>query len=68
MRNAIRCTFCGAVIESKHRHDYQLHTCQKMQEDWERREGLDRAIIAVDGGKDYKRRVFSHPSYFEEVE
>jgi hypothetical protein len=39
-----------------------------MQEDWERRGGLDRAIIAVDGGKDYKRRVFSHPSYFEEVE
>lgn len=61
-RNAIRCTYCGYVLESLHTHDFRVHSCEKMIEDL----GPD-AMIGVDGGPDYKRRIFSHKKAYEEV-
>ena len=40
--NKIKCTFCGETIESKYRHDFEFCKCGK---------------VAVDGGKDYLRRL-----------
>lgn len=51
MINQIECAYCGAIIESKFRHDFQTHICDKMQE----LRGKD-YFIAVDGGKDYWKR------------
>ena len=42
--NKIKCKHCGDVIESKFRHDFQFCKCGK---------------VAVDGGHEYLRRVFS---------
>ena len=42
-RNAIRCIWCGDVIESEYRHDFRWCSCQS---------------VFVDGGKDYLRRGF----------
>jgi hypothetical protein len=49
-RNAARCTKCDSVIESTHRHDFVGCAC---------------GAIAVDGGKEYLRRV-GDMSAFEE--
>lgn len=43
-RNAVRCKKCGDIIESVHRHDFVWCKCRN---------------VAVDGGKEYRRRVFS---------
>ena len=40
--NRIRCKKCGDVIESTHRHDFKYCSCKS---------------VAVDGGKDYLRRL-----------
>jgi len=40
--NKIRCKKCGDVIESLHRHDFKFCKC---------------GAVAVDGGKDYLRRL-----------
>ena len=40
--NKIKCRKCDDVIESKHVHDFKWCSCK---------------TIAVDGGKDYLRRV-----------
>lgn len=40
--NKARCTRCNDVIESKHRHDFVRCQCK---------------AIAVDGGRDYIRRI-----------
>lgn len=40
--NKVRCARCGTVIESKHRHDFVWCGCK---------------AIAVDGGREYLRRV-----------
>ena len=61
-RNAIRCTYCGHILESTYTHDFRTHTCEKMQEDL----GPD-AMIGVDGGPSYLRRIFSHEKAYEEV-
>lgn len=42
LKNAARCKECGAVIESKHRHDFVWHVCNK-------------AEFFLDGGKEYIR-------------
>jgi predicted RNA-binding Zn-ribbon protein involved in translation (DUF1610 family) len=42
LRNRARCTHCGQEIESLHRHDFRCCSCGKM---------------AVDGGRDYIRRI-----------
>lgn len=51
IRNAARCTLCGDEIESRHRHDFKSCVC---------------GAIAVDGGKDYLRRV-GNLDAFEEL-
>ena len=63
IENKIKCSFCGDIIESVHRHDYKECKCGK---------------VSVDGGKDYLRRSFpsgyqpeesyTDLSTFEEVE
>lgn len=40
--NKIKCKKCGDVIESKHVHDFKYCKCKS---------------IAVDGGKDYLKRL-----------
>lgn len=52
IRNAIRCTRCGAVIESEHVHDFKWCPCQS---------------CAVDGGKSYLRRCWRGEKCFEEL-
>ena len=44
VKNAIKCNFCGDVIESTHVHDFKYCSCGK---------------VAVDGGHDYLRRSYS---------
>jgi len=44
LSNKIRCNFCQDTIKSKHRHDFVFCSC---------------GAVAVDGGKDYLRRVFN---------
>lgn len=40
--NKIQCAHCKDIIESEHRHDFRWCKCGK---------------VAVDGGKEYRRRV-----------
>lgn len=42
LRNSAHCLKCGEEIESTHRHDFHYCSCGN---------------IAVDGGRDYLRRV-----------
>ncbi len=49
--NKIRCLKCGDEIESTHRHDFKFCKC---------------GSVAVDGGKDYLRRV-GNPEDFQEL-
>mgnify|MGYP000872965354 FL=1 len=49
--NKARCRLCGAIIESKHRHDFVQCPCGN---------------IAVDGGRDYLRRA-GNPNNVEEL-
>lgn len=43
VKNAIRCKYCGEVIESTSVHDFKFCSCES---------------VAVDGGHDYLRRCF----------
>ena len=54
--NRIRCAHCGKEIESYHRHDFVVHRCDAYG---------DGDFIAVDGGKDYLRRVGYHHDYYD---
>lgn len=40
--NAIRCKKCGDVVESNHRHDFNMCSCN---------------TVGADGGKEYLRRI-----------
>ena len=51
VKNAIECALCGTVVESKHRHDFAVHSCDGLRE----RRGPD-GFIAADGGRDYLKR------------
>lgn len=51
IRNRVRCKSCQSVIESKHRHDFVWCACKS---------------IAVDGGRDYLKRV-GNLDNFEEL-
>lgn len=57
IHNKARCKKCDTVIESKHRHDFVW--CECLDEDG-RHNG-----IAVDGGKEYLRRVGKLEDYEE---
>ncbi len=48
--NKIKCKKCGDIIESKYRHDFKFCKCQ---------------TVAVDGGKDYLRRLGNLDDYEE---
>jgi len=48
--NRARCLKCGHIVESLHRHDFVWCPCKS---------------IAVDGGKDYLRRVFGDMGWEE---
>lgn len=50
LTNAIRCTKCGTTIESTNRHDFVWCPCKS---------------VAVDGGKDYLRRVGNREDWEE---
>lgn len=53
MRNAVRCCKCDTVIESTYRHDFQTCPC---------------GSVSVDGGQDYKRRLYTKGVDYEELE
>ena len=48
--NKIKCKKCGDVIESTYRHDFKFCKC---------------GAVAVDGGKDYFRRLGYEEDYEE---
>lgn len=50
MRNRARCKLCDSTIESVHRHDFVKCAC---------------GAIAVDGGKDYLRRIGEPANFIE---
>lgn len=52
LENKVRCTLCGDVIVSKHRHDFQTCSCGR---------------VSVDGGTDYLSRTFHSMTDFEEL-
>ena len=52
VKNAIRCNYCGDIIESTHRHDYKTCSCGR---------------VAVDGGHDYLRRCFTEIEDFTDL-
>jgi hypothetical protein len=52
LQNKAKCTLCGDVIESKHRHDFVSCSCGN---------------IFVDGGKEYLRRGAADFEHFEEL-
>jgi hypothetical protein len=68
IRNAAKCTACGVVIESNHRHDFRVHYClvePTPGKKWDG-DGVDAKLVpsgeetfrfAVDGGMAYVRRV-----------
>ena len=51
IHNKIKCLKCGDVIESVHRHDFKWCSC---------------GACAVDGGKDYLRRI-GNPGDWEDL-
>ena len=48
--NKIKCKKCGDIIESKSRNDYKRCSC---------------GAVAVDGGKDYLKRIGKEKDYIE---
>ena len=50
IENKIRCKKCGDIIESKTRHDFKWCSCKS---------------VAVDGGKDYLRRLENFDDFEE---
>ena len=52
IRNRVQCSKCNDIIESRHCHDFKSCSC---------------GAVAVDGGKDYLRRVFSGKNPYIEL-
>lgn len=52
LKNKAKCLKCGDIIESKHRHDFVFCKC---------------GDLAVDGGKDYLRRLFENKEDWEDL-
>lgn len=50
VKNAIVCVLCKEEIVSTHRHDFRWCKCGK---------------VAVDGGKEYRRRVGERHNYID---
>ena len=53
IRHRIKCKQCDEIIESTRRHDFKFCKC---------------GAVAVDGGKDYLRRVGNKDDYEELIE
>jgi hypothetical protein len=53
LHNKIQCTKCLDIIESVHRHDFKWCKC---------------GAVAVDGGKDYMRRVGNFEDWVDKSE
>lgn len=76
IRNSAKCNHCGVEIESMYRHDFRVHTCPKRPRT--ARKWVGDVIVevpgevtfnfAVDGGKDYIRRVGEHSEYTDTSE
>ena len=52
LSNKARCLDCNTIVESQYRHDFKHCPCGN---------------LAVDGGKDYARRLFKNPANYEEL-
>lgn len=61
LRNMIRCTHCGTLIESHHRHDFATHSCDGLKAYY----GPQDSWIAADGGTAYLRRVGNRQDWEE---
>jgi len=68
IKNSAKCTACGVVVSSVHRHDFNPHYCDVASTPGMKwiGEGVDMELVpsgkttyrfAVDGGTDYLRRV-----------
>ena len=55
-RNAVRCSHCGATIESTHVHDFRGCLCTDPAK-----------RVCVDGGPEYARRVFGEKASWTEL-
>ncbi len=64
-KNAAQCSYCGDIIESKHRHDWVSCSC------WDdpvcEGESVRYHGIYVDGGKSYVRHGWSNPDEYENL-
>ncbi|MAG73875.1 hypothetical protein CL620_06160 [archaeon] len=56
LKNAVRCDHCNIVIESTHRHDFKSCLCDDEEKQ-----------IFVDGGLDYKRRLFGSKASWKDL-
>ena len=61
VENRIYCSYCGAAVQSLHRHDFVEHSCETMRA-WK---GDPNTWIAVDGGRDYLRRTGDPGDFIE---
>lgn len=62
LTNEIVCSHCGFVLQSLYRHDFRTHSCEAMQTAYG-----PNAIIGVDGGLSYLRRVYTNFSSFDDI-
>ena len=78
IRNSAKCNTCEVELESRHRHDFRVHTCPNnpvMARHW-----VDGVLMdfpdeidfnwGVDGGKSYIRRIgegFTDTSIYDET-
>lgn len=80
IKNSAKCVHCGIEIQSNHGWDFQVHYCKvkpRQATKWEG-EGKDAIIVpvegtttwnfAVDGGKNYIRRVGDLGSFIDTSE
>ena len=74
-RNSAKCTACGEEIVSTHVHDFRVHYCKvepqpglKWEGDNLVPSGEETFRFAVDGGKDYLRRIGCAGSYADTSE
>jgi hypothetical protein len=66
IRNSAKCNTCDVELESKHRHDFQVHTCPNKPHSSS--SGTEDFDWGVDGGKAYIRRLgegFTDTSIYE---
>lgn len=54
MKNKVKCKKCGEILESKHRHDFRMCSCENQ--------------TFVDGGQDYRRAGGKDLTFIEVIE